>query len=132
MTDPAQTSGTAAVTTLIIPDDLRVQHGELIDLIVRSESMNDEERQYWVNILPIMTPEQIKSLRDILTNERQQLASIDAKYAKEIEQIGQQQFNEQVQVERQRRAEERSKAEQSTKQVEDQSADNLLKQIEGA
>ena len=46
--------------------------------------MNDEERQYWINILPIMTQEQLKNLEDILMNEKQQLAAIDAKYNKEV------------------------------------------------
>jgi hypothetical protein len=132
MTDPTQTAGAAASSGVIVPDDLKAQHGDLIELILRSESMNDEERQYWVNILPIMTPEQIKNLRDILTNERQQLATIDAKYAKEIDQIGQKQFVEQVAAERQKRAQERSQAEESAKQAEDQHADSLLKEIEGA
>lgn len=43
--------------------------------------MNLEERQYWVSILPIMTPEQIKNLEEILVHEKEQLAAIDAKYA---------------------------------------------------
>lgn len=43
--------------------------------------MNKEERQYWINILPAMTPEQRKNLEEILQSERAQLAAIDAKYA---------------------------------------------------
>lgn len=48
--------------------------------------MNNEERQYWINILPIMTPEQLKNLEDILASEKKQLAAIDAKYSKEMQQ----------------------------------------------
>ncbi len=44
--------------------------------------MNNEERQYWINILPIMTPEQLKNLEEILLSEKEQLAAIDAKYSK--------------------------------------------------
>ncbi|MSR67462.1 hypothetical protein EXS65_01370 [Candidatus Peribacteria bacterium] len=72
-----QTSG------LVIPPEVQEKFGALILLIQGSESMNNEERQYWVNILPVMTPEQIKNLQEILANEKQQLAAIDAKYTKE-------------------------------------------------
>ena len=94
--------------------------------------MNDEERQYWVNILPIMTPEQVQNLRDILTNEKQQLAAIDQKYAKEVQQMGQEQFVAQVQEERHRRLEQRQSAEQNQKQEEEQATEDLLKQIDQA
>ena len=68
---------------LVIPPEVQEKFGELIELIKGSESMNNEERQYWINILPVMTPEQIKNLQEILSNEKQQLAAIDAKYSKD-------------------------------------------------
>jgi hypothetical protein len=116
--------------TFTMPDDLKKQFPDLTDLISRSESMNDEERQYWVNLLPIMTPEQIQNLKDILVNERQQLDAIDAKYQKEIDQVGQEEFLKRVEEERKQRAEQRSTAEQQAKASEGTSADDLLKQIE--
>lgn len=70
-------------STLVIPPEVQEKFGPLLVLIQDSESMNNEERQYWINILPIMTPEQLKNLEDILTSEKQQLAAIDAKYSKE-------------------------------------------------
>ena len=54
----------------------------MIDLIIRSESMNDSERQYWFNLTEVMNAQQVDKLRDILTRERQKLAEIDAKYNK--------------------------------------------------
>lgn len=117
-------------TTLTIPDETAQKWPDLIELIKKSESMNDEERQYWINILPIMTPEQQQSLRDILVNERDQLAAIDAKYAKEIQSVGEEQFIKQVGEERRARSEERAKAEQQDKSQESASADALLQQID--
>jgi hypothetical protein len=116
----------------VIPDDIKNQFPELAELITKSESMNDEERQYWVNILPIMTPEQIQNLKEILTNERTQLQAIDAKYEKDIAQVGQEEFNKKVEEERKTRAQERLAAEQQAKASEGSNADDLLKQIEGA
>jgi hypothetical protein len=132
MADQAQPQDQSQASTVVVPEDLRAEHSELIELVLHSESMNDEERQYWINILPIMTPEQVKNLNEILTNEKTQLAAIDAKYSKEIEQMGQKQFVEQMEQERQKRADERTQAEQSAKQQEDQATDSILKQIEGA
>lgn len=86
MVDPVQqqTSGTQQTATgLVIPPEVQEKFAALILLIQGSESMNNEERQYWINILPVMTQEQIKNLQEILSNEKEQLAAIDAKYTKE-------------------------------------------------
>jgi hypothetical protein len=80
MADQSQTQ----TSSLVISPEVQEKFAPLLELIKGSESMNDEERQYWINILPIMTPEQLKNLEDILTNEKQQLAAIDAKYNKEV------------------------------------------------
>lgn len=82
MTDPQTTVATAQSTTLVIPADTQQKFGQIIAMIMGSESMNMEERQYWINILPVMTADQLKNLRDILESEKKQLAVIDAKYAK--------------------------------------------------
>jgi len=91
--------------------------------------MNDEERQYWVNILPIMTPEQVQNLKDILDNERKQLSAIDQKYAKEIEQVGQTEFTKQVNEERTRKRQVRRSAEEDAKQQEINAAESLFDDV---
>lgn len=135
MTDPAtqtatQSTPVTSAATLVVPPEVQQQFPELIDLVTHSESMNTEERQYWVNILPIMTPDQLQNLRDILTTERQQLAAIDAQYSKAVDVLGQQEFLKQVGQERQKRSEERTKVEVAAKTQEDEAADALLKNIE--
>jgi cellulose biosynthesis protein BcsQ len=125
-------AGAQAGANLIIQPEVREKFGPLLDLIIHSESMNDEERQYWINILPIMTDEQIKNLSDILQNERSQLAAIDAKYAKEIEQVGQEQFLKRVGEERQQKLEERKQEEETNRRAEEGHADDVLRQIENA
>lgn len=71
----------AAGDPLVVPAETERRFGPIIALIRGSESMNMEERQYWINILPAMTPEQVQNLEQILNTEREQLAAIDAKYA---------------------------------------------------
>src|SRR5439155_1544478 len=97
-----------------------------------SESMNDEERQYWIHILPIMTPEQVGNLREILENERKQLAAIDAKYQTEIDKLGQAEVVRQTEEERRARRMQRSSSEASHKEQEEKAAEDLLKQMDDA
>lgn len=68
----------------ILPQGLLEKDAELVELILRSEAMDDAERQYWFNLTDVMTPEQVEKLRDILTRERQKLAEIYKKYGKEM------------------------------------------------
>ena len=120
-----------ATSKLTIPADVQQKYPQLLELIKGSESMNDEERQYWINILPIMTPDQVKNLSDILENERKQLAAIDAKYQTEIQRIGQTEVTRQTEEERKKRRDQRASSEDTDKKQEDAAADDLLKQIGG-
>ncbi len=63
-----------------IPEYMLKEDKELVDLIMRSESMNDGERQYWFNLTKTMNLQQVEKLREILLKERQKLAEIEAKY----------------------------------------------------
>jgi hypothetical protein len=73
-----------ATSGLNIPDDVRKKFSELIGLIEKSQSMNEEERQYWVDVLPIMSEDQISNLRSILDNEKKQMAEADKQYENSI------------------------------------------------
>lgn len=79
-----QKFGTPIASSVFIPPAVQLSHGNVVELILKSESMNDEERQYWIDLLPIMTVEQVTQLQTILENERNQLAAIEAKYAENI------------------------------------------------
>jgi len=115
---------------LIIPDETRAQFPDLIEFILGSESMNDEERQYWINILPVMTPDQRTSLTDILETEKKQLKAIDKKYAKEIERIGAQNLIHKTEQERRKKRKERSEVEEEAEAADEKVAEELLAQID--
>jgi tetratricopeptide (TPR) repeat protein len=51
---------------LRIPEALEKQYPELIDLIRRTDTMNDAERQMWIDNLPHITAKQIADLRKTL------------------------------------------------------------------
>ena len=77
-------TGQSGATQLTVPADVEEQYPELIALIKKSKSMNDEERQYWVDVLPVMSEDQVKNLRGILDNEKKQLAEAAEAYAKQV------------------------------------------------
>jgi len=120
----------ATGTSLVIPQETHEKFSNLVKLILGSESMNDEERQYWINILPVMTADQLKSLQDILETEKKQLAAIDKKYAKEIKEINSQQIVQKTEYERRKRRTERQKKETSFETQEEEKTEELLKEIE--
>jgi len=73
--------------TFIIDDEVQAKYGELIKLVLNTESMDDDERQYWFDIMPSMTDSQIDRLYDILDTEKKKLESLEVKYQKEIKQL---------------------------------------------
>ena len=122
-------SDQSAQSKVTVPSTLQQQHPELIALILGSESMNDEERQYWVNILPVMTPEQIENLRQILKNEKDQLAAIDAKYSKEMEHPGSGAPLEEIGQRRRAQRAERSAAEEGNRAGDQAREEEILRAI---
>ena len=114
---------------LTIPDETREKFSELVTLILGSQSMNTEERQYWINILPVMTPEQLKNLNDILTNEREQLSAIEQKYGTSNQKADPTMLRR-IESDRKRKRAKRQSTERQAESEEEQVAENLLKQIE--
>lgn len=119
----------SASSKVVVPEELQKKFPDLIAFILGSESMNDEERQYWINILPAMTPEQQQNLLQILKNEKDQLAAIDAKYAKEMESAEQGRATEEIEIERRKKRTGRKKMEQETETEEKQKEEEILKAI---
>ena len=78
--------GAGDESSLSVPADTQEKFGELIELIKGSRSMDASERQYWVDVLPIMSEDQIQNLRDILDSEKKQLAEAEAAYNEGMQQ----------------------------------------------
>lgn len=73
--------------TFNVSDEILAQYNELVELILSTESMDDDERQYWFDILPSMTNEQIDRLYNILDTERKKLEKLEEKYQNEIKNL---------------------------------------------
>ena len=70
MSEPTQTP---TAPTLNVSEEVQKKFPDLVELIKGSQSMNQEERQYWVDVLLIMSEDQIQNLRNILDNEKRQI-----------------------------------------------------------
>jgi len=73
--------------TFYISDEIQSQYSELIKMVLATESMDDDERQYWFDIMPSMTDSQIDRLFNILDTERKKLEELELKYQKEIKSL---------------------------------------------
>jgi hypothetical protein len=62
--------------SLIFNSELAAERIELMTLILRSESMDCDKKQYWYNIMPAMTSDQLEHLFNILDNERKKLEAL--------------------------------------------------------
>lgn len=124
------TSAAQAGSAISISQAVKDAFPELLELILSSESMNDEERQYWIDILPVMTTDQIDQLKEILQNEREQLASIDAKYAEEMKKADAVRSVTEIGEERKSKRDVRATQEEQARSEEQSTADDILKSIE--
>lgn len=71
-------------TSLAIIDSISKKYPELSRLVIATESMDCNEKQYWFDLLPSMTDEQINKLFTILDTERSKLEELEIKYQNEI------------------------------------------------
>lgn len=113
----------------IIPALVREKFPDLIKLIYETESMNEEEREYWLQIMPIMSEDQIVKFRDILVNEKQQLSKLDTEYQDEMKRINNKTPAEIDEVKMKEKLQEIRSAEKTSKEGEKSEEDKLLEQL---
>ncbi len=101
--------------TFIILDEIQVQYHELVQLILATESMDDHEKQYWFDILPSMTADQVDRLYNILDTERRKLEELELKYQEEIKRLNETHLIEWQELQMKKRKEEIAQAESSDK-----------------
>ncbi len=113
-----------------IEDKFIIQNTELIQLVLESRSIaENSEKQYWFNLLPVMSEEQIAKLDDILTREKNKLAEIEQKYQKKQEEI-QKRYQETFASPNYQKTQETIQKREEEKREEEMShAENLLSQI---
>lgn len=114
-----------------VPSIVKEKFPDLIKLIKETESMNDDERDYWFQILPIMTEDQIKKFQDILINERKQLARLDKEYEQELTKLNEKHMVEWKEFESKEQRAALAKKETKAEKAERVKEDELLKRLAG-
>ena len=114
--------------TFQILDEIQAQYWELVKLVLNTESMDDNEKQYWFDILPSMTDEQIDRLFDILETERRKLEELEVKYQEEIKSLNEKHLIEWQEFQNKENREKIRKAEESDK--DSATADDVLKMLD--
>ena len=128
-TQVATAQGAQGVT-LTVPADTDEKFHELIELIRNSHSMDPEERQYWVDVLPIMSDEQIQNLRDILDNEKKQIEEAAQEYKGGIKEASDQAVREFDEAAYMEKKQARIEAETLAEKEETQKEEALLEELD--
>ncbi|EKE28756.1 MAG: tetratricopeptide TPR_3 [uncultured bacterium (gcode 4)] len=115
--------------TFQILDEIQAQYSELVKLTLNTESMDNNEKQYWFDILPSMTDEQIDRLFDILETERRKLEELEVKYQEEIKSLNEKHLIEWQEFQTKESREKIKQAEASDKDGS-ASADEVLKMLD--
>ena len=138
--DPATTQTTAAGASsgqtkddkYNVPQVVLDKYPELVELIKKTESMSVEEREYWFQILPIMTEDQVTRLKTILAEESAQLAKLDDQYQGELSKLNKKHLEEWNAFEN-KQEREALKAQEAGHEVEEKKAEeDILKQLDSS
>ena len=70
-----------------IPQVVKDSYPKLVNLILEAKSMNDEEKQYWFRILPVVQKKHVKKLFKILITEKRELEKIDMEYKENLQKL---------------------------------------------
>lgn len=127
-------SGGAAAKTgdskFHIPVIVKEKYPKLIPLIIETESMNDDEREYWFQLLPIMTDDQVTKLKEILITEKKELAKLDEEYAETIKKISDKHVDEWEEWESKEKYQAIKQKEEKAEQEEEVTEEELLQKLQ--
>jgi hypothetical protein len=119
-----------AESKYIVSSLVRDKFPDLVKLIYETESMNVEEREYWLQIMPIMTEDQISKFRDILVNEKNELSKLDTEYQAEMQKLNQKKAPEIDPDALKNRIQSIKKAEATQQNAEQKQEEDLLNQLD--
>ncbi len=129
---PAAQSGAGASgdDKFNIPTVVREKYPELVAMIKKTESMSNEEREYWFQILPIMTADQVTRLKNILQEEANQLAKLDSQYQDELTKLNKKHVEEWDMFQKKQDREALKEKEASNEAEEAKAEEDILKKLD--
>lgn len=113
---------------LLIPEVVE-QYPDIIQMVFQTPSLIFDEKKYWLQLLPLMTPDHVERLRSILTTERQKLAEINARYDSGVNKL--QQLARPNYQEMQKKRQEMHASEAAAAVGENSSEEELMRQLKG-
>ncbi|HBB02604.1 MAG: hypothetical protein US89_C0005G0015 [Candidatus Peregrinibacteria bacterium GW2011_GWF2_38_29] len=113
-----------------IPTSVTSKYPDLIALAIQTESMDDSEREYWYQIMPVMTDDQIVKLRNILVNEKEQLTKLDEEYNQDLKSLNDKHMSEWQDFERKQKRQKMIEAEKATDETEAEHEKKLLEELD--
>ena len=122
-------SGPSKPEKFAIPKMVKEKYADLIELIKSTESMDDQERQYWFQIMPIMTADQVEKFRNILLTEKQQLADLDKEYEDELSRLNEKHLLEWKEFETKEKSKAIKDAEAKSSEEEKKQEEDLLAKL---
>ncbi len=110
-----------------LPEEFLETDSDLITLVLKSKALeSDEDKQNWLNLLPVMTEEQIYKLKEILIKEKEKLNEIEEKYTEKKRNIRQKYLLRWQKLGYVEKVKELKEKEEQIKSKEDQEAEDLL------
>ena len=103
---------------------------DIVIMILKSKSIDTkEEKQNWLNLLPLMNSAQLDKLKDILNREKEKLEEIEKKYEKKKVDIKRKYLLKWQQLWYIKKVSEIKEKEEALKSEEDKEAEDLLDMI---
>lgn len=113
-----------------IPQVVLEKYPELVEMLKKSGSIDDEEKKYWFGALETMDDDQVESLRGILEDEKVEIEEAEGKEAEVVEAVlsnaEKEVFDKKSKEERERR----KKQEQKSREEEADKQDELLSMLD--
>ena len=114
-----------------IKDEIKAKYSDIIELIFKSITIETkEQKQYWIDALEEMDDEQIKNLREILTEEIDQVKQIDEEFWEKITEAEQDAISRIKLKESEKRKQKREEEEKLSQGKESSYEDDLLSQLD--
>ncbi len=117
------------MSNIIVNPKVKEKHPDLVELILGSKSMDNNEKKYWFNMLLIMTDEQVNNLRDILVREKKRLIQIEQTKNEATKLVQDSKIDEAKIVMRQQKVASIKEAEENIEQVEKEEENAVLEEI---
>lgn len=118
------------VVSYTIPDEFLEDTPDLIELILRSRSIDTtQEKQNWFNLLPLMNATQLEKLRAILVKEKVKLKEIEEKYEGKKQEIKKKYLQKRQDMWYVKQVSAVQEKESSEKAQDDQDAEALLSSV---